>query len=72
MAGCEGQGGSRAVRGGGARSGRRAEVEVRVEGKGFAVGLALVAVVLAVVFGLAVSSGASDDDPGGDCFEESC
>lgn len=52
--------------------GRFAEVEVRVEGKGFAVGLALVAVVLAVVFGLAVSSGASDDDRGGDCFEESC
>lgn len=43
-----------------------------LEGKGFAVGLALVAVVLAVVFGLTVSSGATDDLSGDDCYEESC
>jgi hypothetical protein len=43
-----------------------------VEGKGFAVGLALVAVVVAVVLGLAVSGGTPDDGSFDDCYEESC
>ena len=42
----------------------------RVEGKGFVLGLALVVVVLAVLFGVALSSGSADDGGGEDCVSQ--
>jgi hypothetical protein len=41
-----------------------------VEGKGFVLGLAMVVVVLAVLFGVALSSGSADDGGGEDCVSQ--
>ena len=41
-----------------------------MEGRGLAVGLALILVVLAVLFGISLSSGAADDNGGDDCVSQ--
>lgn len=43
-----------------------------MEGKGFVLGLAALVAVLAVLFGVALASGSSDDASGEDCIEEFC
>jgi hypothetical protein len=41
-----------------------------VDGKGFVVGLALIVVALAVLFGVALANGPESDDPGNaDCVQ---
>lgn len=41
-----------------------------MEGKGFVVGLALVVVALAFLFGLALTGGSADDGGGQDCVSQ--
>jgi hypothetical protein len=41
-----------------------------MEGKGFVFGLALLVVVLAVLFGVAMASGTSDDAGNDDCVSQ--
>jgi hypothetical protein len=41
-----------------------------MEGKGFVIGLALIVVVLAVLFGVALSSGSPDDGGNDDCVSQ--
>ena len=41
-----------------------------MEGKGFLLGLALVVVMLAVLFGVALASGTSDDGGNDDCVSQ--
>lgn len=43
---------------------------VSVDGKGFMIGLALLLVILAVLFGVALSGGAADDGGGEDCVSQ--
>ena len=41
-----------------------------MEGKGFVLGLAIVVVALAVLFGVAMASGSSDDPGNEDCVSQ--
>lgn len=41
-----------------------------MDGKGFMMGLALMVAVLAVLFGVALTSGAADDGGGEDCVSQ--
>ena len=41
-----------------------------MEGKGFVLGLALVVLLLAVLFGVAMAAGSSDDPGGEDCVSQ--
>jgi hypothetical protein len=43
---------------------------VSVDGKTFMIGLALLVVVLAVLFGVALSGGGADDGGGEDCVSQ--